>query len=191
MSEERDEMLKSWKCDKDESSVKQNYYSLCRCLFGNGIGLPGDHKYHYFVPEHTINEDSFNLGNMNLQYIRQRQSATELQSTSSSHQQPSFTSYSSQHMQHTIDPLLLDERPQPHDWTVPQPGPDQDSAYGSGGAGKSVPQQNTDNGVMDYIQELDWPQLPIDTFPQDTLHQRPASIIECNWELESYDGPSK
>ncbi|KAI1310748.1 hypothetical protein F5Y03DRAFT_27292 [Xylaria venustula] len=194
MTDAQDKILKSWRAYKpnDEAFAKSNYNSLCQHIFGDGVKLPEDHRYHYFVPEYIVNEESSHLGETNLEYIRQRRFPTEPEPASSSHQQPGFAYNYPQHMQHTIDPLLLDEGleggPQPHDWTVHQPGPDEDSAYGSGGTGESAPQQSTST-YESYVQDPDY-YLSTVSFSHDTLAQRPTSITEDGWELQNYDGPS-
>ncbi|KAI1422573.1 hypothetical protein F5Y12DRAFT_611062 [Xylaria sp. FL1777] len=193
MTDTQDKILKRWKPKNinDEALAKPHYYSLCHSLFGDGVQLPEDHKYHYFLPEYTVNKASDQLGKINLEYIKQRQSTTDNEPTSSSsHQEPRFTTYCPQPMQSTINPLLLDdEGAQPCDWTVHQPGPDHDSAYGSGGTGESALQQSASTD-MDYMPHLVWPQLSMPGFSQDALDERPPSITEGNWELEDYDGSS-
>ncbi|KAI1271553.1 hypothetical protein F5Y07DRAFT_341517 [Xylaria sp. FL0933] len=181
MTEAQDKNLKNWKGKepKNKALAESNYYSLCHCLFGEGIKLPEDYRYHYFVPEYSVNIKSYDLGQFNLDHIRRHRSITGPPSISSSHQQPSFPTYYSQHLQSTIDPLLLDEVPPPHNWIVSQPTPDQDSAYGSGGTGEAVMQQNT-SADMAYLEDPTW-HLTTACFSQGDPYARPSSIVE-DWE---------
>ncbi|KAI0966147.1 hypothetical protein F4678DRAFT_302021 [Xylaria arbuscula] len=196
MTDTQDKILKKWHAykPKEEAFARSNYISLCQHLFGDGVKLPVDHRYNYFVPEYTTNKESFHLGEINLEYIRRRRFPVEPEPSSSSHQQPSFTYDYPQHMPHTIDPLLLDEGleegPQLQDWIVYQPGPDHDSAYGSGGTGESAPQQSTST-YEGYLPDLDDYNLSTVSFSHDTLAQRPTAITEDTWELENnYDESS-
>ncbi|KAI0502900.1 hypothetical protein F5B22DRAFT_631512 [Xylaria bambusicola] len=182
MTDEQDRILKSWKGTntKDQASVKPNYESLCRSLFGDGVHVPWVNKYHYFIPEYMVNQESARLGEENLHYIRQRKAAKQL----------SLGTYGLQNMQNTINPLVLDEYPQPKDWVLPVHNADQDSAYGSGGTGESSAQQNS-GGVSSYMNpDLDWHFSTI-RFSQDTLDQRPSSIVVESWELGNPDLPSE
>ncbi|KAI0425979.1 hypothetical protein F5Y09DRAFT_79347 [Xylaria sp. FL1042] len=190
MTEAQDKILKKWKAKepRNKALAKSNYHSLCHSFFGEGVKLPEDYQYHYFVPEYSVNEKSSDLGEFNLGYVRRRRPTTEPEPSCSSHQQSSFQTYYPQPMQPTINPLLLDEGHPPHDWIIHQPAPDQDSAYGSGGTGEPVLPQNT-NANMSYLQDPDW-HLSTDPFSQDDLYARPLSITEDNWELGNYDEPS-
>ncbi|KAI0407236.1 hypothetical protein F4802DRAFT_46295 [Xylaria palmicola] len=220
MTEEQDKDLRNWKSQntKDKDAAKYNYGSLCRALFGKGVRVPDNHVYHYLVAEYTINPDSRNLGEENLRYVRQRQFVAQPGSTASpSHQaheddhhhhhnqqqptlnphyqqQPTLNPHYQQHpnpIQHTINPLQLDDSPQPLNWAVPKTAPDQDSGYDSWASREPAPQRENSGAYMDmnsvWGTETVWPQPNEDvastgTFFQDALYQPP-------WDLENSDAP--
>ncbi|TGJ81515.1 hypothetical protein E0Z10_g7250 [Xylaria hypoxylon] len=192
MTSEQDDILKRWRYtnSKDKGSVKPNYDSLCCSLFGDGVQPPENPEYHYYIPEHITNSVSFNRGQQNIDYFRQRQSAPQPVWTSSSQQQPNPMAYRSQHpgfiQQHATDPLLLDEPPQPENWTLMKPPPDQDSGYDSNGIGKSALQPNTDGYINPqdmYWQHFNQNIASAGAFSQDALERRPPAIdLGMEWE---------
>ncbi|KAI0553894.1 hypothetical protein F4679DRAFT_388731 [Xylaria curta] len=129
MTEEQDKILKSWKVDKGKDKktvIESSYKSLCSSLFGNGIGVPTNIRYNYYIAEHIINAESARLGKRNEEYFMQRRVAAQPGSTAGFHQQLNHNSY-----QHPKYRLSLDEGPPPSDWTLQKTTPDQDSGYGS------------------------------------------------------------
>ncbi|RWA11282.1 hypothetical protein EKO27_g3829 [Xylaria grammica] len=136
MTSEQDANLKNWKAknNKDKNSVKPNYDSLCRCLFGNGILLPETPEYNYYIPEYTTNPAYGHLGLRNIDYIRQCQSTPQLASTSL---QPTPAPY----LLHPAglyhaNPLMLDDTYEPVEYVSAKTIPSHDSGYGSNDAGE-------------------------------------------------------
>ncbi|KAI0539054.1 hypothetical protein GGR58DRAFT_263039 [Xylaria digitata] len=204
MTDVQDKSLKSWRPQnsKDEDSVKANYDSLCRSLFGNDIKLPENPKYHYLIPEYTTNPVSSLLGQQNIDYVRQRQPIADLSTTSDSQQQPHLmTHHSAQQFnftQYTTYPLSLDA---PHPYAnlevmKPPPDQDQDSGYVSQGRRELAPPPPDTSGYIDprdiqnptAWQHVGHSIAMAGAFSQGTI-EMPAPF-EMDYELENPEDPS-
>ncbi|KAI1741772.1 hypothetical protein F4680DRAFT_60036 [Xylaria scruposa] len=141
MTEEQDKILKSWKAEKgkDKKTVESSYKSLCSSLFGNGIGVPTNIQWNYYIAEHNINTESARLGEKNIEYFMQCRVTAQPVSTTGFHQQSSPNSY-----QHPKNRLSLDEGPPPANWELQKTAPDQDSGYCSKPSAEAALQANND-----------------------------------------------
>ncbi|KAI0183781.1 hypothetical protein EV127DRAFT_255307 [Xylaria flabelliformis] len=190
MTEEQDKILKSWKADKgkDKGMVESNYRSLCSSLFGNGIGVPTNIQYNYYIAEYKTNPESARQGERNEEYFTRCRVAAQPGSTAGFPQQLSPSPYQ----------LSLDEPSRPDDWIVPKTAPDQDSGYGSKPSTETAPSAN--NGVCN---NPNWSYNPgwypsndnavaFTNFFDEALNYHYPSDIEMgdqNWELGNSDGP--
>ncbi|KAI8626439.1 hypothetical protein F5Y19DRAFT_223278 [Xylariaceae sp. FL1651] len=206
MTEEQDEKLRKWKYkdSKEEQGIKTKYDSLCRCLFGEGVQVPENHRFNYFTLEHTINKVSSDRGQKNLAYVNQHQSTARLETSPGYRQQPSFqVPLSPKPMTQGPDPLLLDDdlRPYHTDWGMPNTVYTNDSAYysnepqnaaaqGSSGAYQHVPDPNESWSHPNPS----WDVSKVGAFSEDDPHPHPTSmdfeLEDPNWGFEGSDDPS-
>ncbi|TGJ85345.1 hypothetical protein E0Z10_g3386 [Xylaria hypoxylon] len=147
MTKEQDGIFRNWRYRNNQYAIKLAYESLCRSIFGAEIQVP-DYKYHYYVPDHTINTSSREIGELNMEYYTSRfQTPAQSEPTASSHQKP-ILNYHLPQTQESLNPLSFD---------TPMTGPvmqfnDIDSTYGS---------SLYESSIFDSLEPNQWQPDPI------------------------------